>query len=197
MSLKVHETLLNNSSTAMSNLFAVNFSLDSDNSHNLSFRLTGNVTLPQISRATVDLSYKDTTIKKAAPGFSISKDIQFSFRVDENYELYKFLLENLYEEKSLMSTKDSGSIPKEIPYVDIELSLLGGIHNSGDLSKLLAVIDPNPSEGESYSDSTNKLWNIKFNDCRLTSLSGITFGYDNSSPITVIATFIFTSISLL
>ena len=200
MSLKVHETLLNNSSTAMSNLFAVNFyvsnSFGNDYINTLPFRLSGTVTLPQVSRAVVDFNYKDTNFKKVAPGFSIDKSIQFQFRVDDNYELYKFLLENLYEESGLLGSKDSTSNEKVLPYFDFELNLLGGIKGQNDLASLLATIDSTLLDGESTTNSDN-IWKIRFNDCRLNTLSAITFSYDSSNPITVNATFIFNSISLV
>lgn len=87
-------SLIDAGSDAFSNLF--NITIEGDNSGVSYETRLNNFSTPNISQATVDISYQNTKIKIPMPALSgLDKTTQLSFRIDENYNLYNWIRNNI------------------------------------------------------------------------------------------------------
>lgn len=195
MALNIHETLIQNSSTAMSNLFAVTFIPENNNStvdYSLfTYRLTGNIEFPSLTRTTVELPYKDTSIQTLIPGLKIERSFSLMFRIDTNYELYTRLLNNVYTHDGLL--RDSGFADIDVDSFAISVKVLGNIEDNTSLSNFLDNLYPEQVSSERKASSAKS---FTFRGCRVTDIQKITLGYEGSSGNTVTVQFIYSTLDI-
>lgn len=199
MSLNIQETLLDNSSTAMSNLFAVTFtSNDTSNEslHNWTYHINGSVNFPGFQMATVDLPFKDTSLKKELPGITIDRSFNIVFRIDSSYELYKLLLNYFYITKDFIkpSESETSEALEEVPSIDIAIKLLGELKNNSSLVNFLsALYEENPNTNTTESSDTKT---ILFKDCKITNIQSFALGYESSTANSVTVSFIYSTLEM-
>lgn len=164
--------LINAGPDAFSNIFKVEISDNVENSTSdleaikYSTRIS-NFSTPEKNQATVKLPYQNTYINAALPALStFNKVTTFSFRVDENYKLYKWLQNNVQIASSGKKVLDSA------------------LNNSTNITVTI----------KAFTSNNTEVYSWKFLNCRFIKVSSITYSYDNASFLTVQADFIWSDL---
>lgn len=169
------QSLINAGSDMMSNLFYVDFSggvFDGQDSQKqaLKIRVT-DISLPQATHPTNPINYMTVSLDVPKAEIELSKNISFSFRVDDNYELYKLLL----KQQSITSMPNLGYAGTSIGKNDEE----------GFTLSVYAPKEAMSSSSEEYPDTTTNYQKIyTFKHCWISKISGLSYSYSNSSPLT-------------
>lgn len=164
--------LINAGPDAFSNIFKVEISDNVENNtsdlENIKYSTRiSNFSTPEKTQATIKLPYQNTYINAALPALSsFNKTTTFSFRIDENYKLYKWLQDSI-------QITSSG---KEV--------LDDALNNNTGITVTVRAFTSNNIEVYSW----------KFLNCRFIRVSSITYSYDSASLLTVQADFIWSDL---
>lgn len=203
------ENLISSGADAQSNLFEAEFTVDSTSEkesnlsgsflENYSVRLQS-VSIPSLEISTLDFPYLNTSIKKELPSQSLDRKLTLKFRLEENLNLYKNLL-NCLQVGYSGSLKEKGltwTICIRSLYAGFDTSTTQSSPYLGDdyMDYLDSIGEKNTVESTTSSFSSLKyscIWTFK--NCKLVSLSSLGFDYSNSSPLTIECSFIYETLS--
>ena len=169
------DDLIGQGPDALSNLYYIEFEggefKDSTTVQKLKVR-AGDFKAPAFSQTTDKKNFMTVSVDMPKPEIQGDKKLSFTFRVDENFEIYQ----KLVAQKRKTSISNLGYVN---PYVNRE--------ENNFAVKVYAYI-----EGISRSnaagigvDYSNYKLLYKFYNCWIRTLDGLTFTYDNSTPLTV------------
>ena len=128
----------------------------------------GDFTPPAFNQTTDTKKFMTVSVDLPKPEISGEKKLSFTFRVDENYEIYQTLV----DWKSFVSVSNLG-------YVNPNLKRSSG---KGLFSVDVYAHIGTSGIGDPDLDFT-KLYS--FHSCWIQNLNGLTFSYDNATPLTV------------
>ena len=163
--------LINEGSDAQSNLYYLKFTGDGiDNATNTSLKVrAGDFTPPAFNQTTDPKKYMTIKVDLPKPEISGEKKISFTFRVDENYQVY----ETLVRLKSKIYRANLGYVNPNLTASN--RSNLFTVDTYAYMGNTLGIGDPDVAFKKLYS----------FKGCWIQNLNGLTFGYDSSTPLTV------------
>lgn len=166
--------LINEGADAQSNLYYLEFSKSGESREILTALKVraGDFTPPAFNQTTDPKKYMTMSVDLPKPEIQGEKKLSFTFRVDENYEVY----ETLVKWKKLVSISNLGYVNPSLAPVDklFKLNVYAYIGNS-------AIGDPSLAFKRIYT----------FEGCWIQQLNGLTFTYDNATPLTVKAEVVF------
>lgn len=169
------QSLIDAGSDMMSNLFYVDFSGGVFNNKEaqaqaLKIRVT-DITLPQVTHPVNTINYMTVSLDVPKAEVDINKNISFTFRVDDNYELYKLLL----EQQAVTSIPNLGYAGTSIGEKDEEGFTLNVYAPQKAMSS---------SDKEYPDDISNYQVMYTFKHCWISKISGLSYSYSNSNPLT-------------
>lgn len=178
-SSSVINSLINAGADNTSNLFYLEFiddytSSDSDLANSIKVRVSS-FTPPTFSQQTYTTNYM--TVDETYPAASVNgtKQLTFSFRLDKNYNLYKYLL----SQQAKTTVTNLGFSTNVIPDSSnggLTIKVYGFDHPVTDESDL----DP------SNLDAFTLMYTFRY--CWIQSISGLNYSYSGSNPITLTVT---------
>ena len=167
-------SLINVGSDAQRNLYEASIRRGNsfDYSDSFSVRLE-TFEIPSFGASTVNLEYQNISLERVLPSSTLSNKLSLSFRLDGALQLYEEL------KNSLM------------------VNALGNYDTSENFSEesqklwtiTIRALNPKALEVGEVDYSTVSTW--AFNNCILTELPPLSFGYTQSGPFTVNCSFIF------
>lgn len=159
---------------AMKNLYYLEFrgSLLEDVSQSLKVRVS-DFKPPTASQGTNSVNYLTVGLDFPSTSISIDKTISFTFRVDENYSLYKYLLA---QQSSTMNANKGWAINRVPDNND----------STNGLTIKAFVYDR--QLGDSIDDEENYRNIYTFRYCWISSINGLSFSYDSSGAQTLSVT---------
>lgn len=159
---------------AMKNLYYLEFqgSIVEDISQSLKVRCK-DFKPPTATHGVHSVSYLTVSTDLPSADITIDKTIQFSFRLDENYTLYKYLLA---QQATTFNGNTGWAINRVPDYSD----------SSNGLTIKAYVYDR--SLGDDIDDEACYRNMYTFKYCYITSISGLQYSYDNGSPLSISVT---------
>lgn len=171
------EELISSDADAQSNLFEVEFinsGLSAAYTNSFKTRVSGFIA-PSMEVVTASIPYQNVLVQKILPSSQLPKTVYFDFRLDQNYLLYQGLKKTLVIDENGGDRKDPCS--SDSSYVSNDWTIT--------VRSLMSA---------NYKNTFLEAQTWKFNNCRLIKLDSITYGYSQSSPLTIKATFIYKNI---
>lgn len=161
------KSLIEAGSDAMKNLFYLEFQggLLEDISQSLKVRVDG-FKPPQATQGTNPVNFMTMSLDLPTADISIDKSLSFSFRVDDNYNVYKYLL-------AQQSATMNGNIGYAINRVPD--------NSDTDYGFTIHAYAYDRTLGESIDDEANYRKIYSFRYCWIPSMSGLTYNYDSNS----------------
>lgn len=188
--------ILNAGSDAQSDMFLITFSPFNENDSDFYNGITSDeltvradsFSSPEIKINNVEIPYQSSFVVKNLPSTNVEKTVTFSFRIDSNFRLYKFLLDkSLIGTNGELDTDDNEFDEKYIFENDnkafnIKVEVINPIYiNSTDKksSEITSSVDLN----NDYS----KIYSYYFTRCFISQIPRVQFGYENAkmNPISV------------
>lgn len=170
------QSLISVGADAMTNLFYLEFvggKMGSEySSQHLKVR-SGNFKAPTFTQGTNEFHHMTVSVNMPKAEITGTKELSFTFRVDENFLVYKTLL----AQKKVTSISNLGYAVNDIP---------SDTGNDGSFITKVYAYDGKGTIGDPDSTSFKLLY--QFNHCWVKNVKGLTFGYDSSNPITAQAT---------
>lgn len=168
---------------AMTNLYYVKFSNLSiiDKSDPLSQSMTvrvNNITLPTATHSTSTKSFMTVSIDTPKAEIQITKKFDISFRLDDNYEIYKRLLDLQANTSKANLGYASNDIPADNSSFSVSVYAIKQALTTDD------QVDPHK-----YKDFYQKMY--EFRDCWIGSVKLDGYDYSNSNELTVTASIYF------
>lgn len=168
---------------AMTNLYYVKF-IDSDTNSDASLSTaltvrTSDISLPAASHTTSSRSYLTVSMDAPKAEISIDKKLDITFRLDENYEVYKYLL----NKQAPTSIGNAGYASNVIEKDALTIQIF-------TLTKAISSVE-DAEVGGITSIPTNYTKVYEFRDCWVSSISLDAFSYSNSNELTVKASIYF------
>ena len=161
--------LIEAGSDVMKNLYYLDFSgkyID-DYSQNLKVRVS-NFTPPVPTQGKQTFNYISTSVDMPTPSFTMDKTLKFTFRLDENYALYKALL----KQQSTTMNAGTGWATNQVPS-----------ESDGGITVKAYVFDRflgnEPDDDENY----RPMYIYRY--CYITDITGLTYSYEGPNPMTV------------
>lgn len=178
------KTIIDSGADASMNLFTITFrplglkEKNTEVENTFSCRITNIANLLQRNNTSVDIPYQNVTIPKLSSGSDLPKKLSFTIRLDDTY----YILDTL---RQLQSIDNFGNIVEdESKKLKIIISAYKPATSGGKYSSVnSAIIIEN-----FYSQYT---WT--FNECYITNISPLTYGYENASVGTMTVGFIWKS----
>ena len=169
--------IVSSGADAQSNLFEIEFTNPglNDACTNIFKTRVSNFIAPSIEVVTVSIPYQNVLVQKILPSSQLPKTIYFDFRLDQNYLLYQGLKKTLVIDENGGDRRDPYS--QDSSYVSNDWTIT--------VKSLKSAY---------YKDSFCETQAWKFNNCHLIKLDSITYGYSQSSPLNIKATFIYKNI---
>lgn len=171
--------LIQASSDNMSNLFYVEFVDDftkaDDHLANAVKLRVSNFTPPTFQHSTYNINYMTVDSTQAAPMISGTKSLSFTFRMDKNYQVYKYLL----SQKAKTTVTNLGFATNEVPDPSeggLTINVYGYNHPVTDDSDL----DP------TNLDAFTLMYTFRY--CWIQSVSLSSYSYSGSTPVTATVT---------
>lgn len=177
------QSLISAGADLMSNLYSIEFQgLDGDTSVSQLVVRNKDFKGPSFTMGTHTINFGTESLDIPSPSMEGSKSITLSFRLDENLEVYKLLKKQ--QEKTLNSEKSYAGtlIPGETGNTSAQNNFTIKVY------ALQAPIQRDTQE-ELTDDLMIKnkklMYSLKY--CWIKKLSGFSFSYDNTDPITITA----------
>ena len=164
--------LIEAGSDVMKNLYYLDFSgkyID-DYSQNLKVRVS-NFTPPVPIQGKQTFNYISTSVDMPTPSFTMDKTLKFTFRLDENYALYKALL----KQQSTTMNAGTGWATNQVPS-----------ESDGGITVKAYIFDR--SLGNDPDDEENYRPMYIYRYCYITDITGLTYSYEGPNPMTVSTT---------
>ena len=161
--------LIEAGSDVMKNLYYLDFSgkyID-DYSQNLKVRVS-NFTPPVPTQGKQTFNYISTSVDMPTPSFTMDKTLKFTFRLDENYALYKALL----KQQSTTMNAGTGWATNQVPS-----------ESDGGITVKAYIFDR--SLGNDPDDDENYRPMYIYRYCYITDITGLTYSYEGPNPMTV------------
>ena len=161
--------LIEAGSDVMKNLYYLDFSgkyID-DYSQNLKVRVS-NITPPVPTQGKQTFNYISTSVDMPTPSFTMDKTLKFTFRLDENYALYKALL----KQQSTTMNAGTGWATNQVPS-----------ESDGGITVKAYIFDR--SLGNDPDDDENYRPMYIYRYCYITDITGLTYSYEGPNPMTV------------
>ena len=161
--------LIEAGSDVMKNLYYLDFSgkyID-DYSQNLKVRVS-NFTPPVPTQGKQTFNYISTSVDMPTPSFTMDKILKFTFRLDENYALYKALL----KQQSTTMNAGTGWATNQVPS-----------ESDGGITVKAYIFDR--SLGNDPDDDENYRPMYIYRYCYITDITGLTYSYEGPNPMTV------------
>ena len=161
--------LIEAGSDVMKNLYYLDFSgkyID-DYSQNLKVRVS-NFTPPVPTQGKQTFNYISTSVDMPTPAVTMDKTLKFTFRLDENYALYKALL----KQQSTTMNAGTGWATNQVPS-----------ESDGGITVKAYVFDR--SLGNDPDDEENYRPMYIYRYCYITDITGLTYSYEGPNPMTV------------
>ena len=161
--------LIEAGSDVMKNLYYLDFSgkyID-DYSQNLKVRVS-NFTPPVPTQGKQTFNYISTSVDMPTPSFTMDKTLKFTFRLDENYALYKALL----KQQSTTMNAGTGWATNQVPS-----------ESDGGITVKAYIFDR--SLGNDPDDEENYRPMYIYRYCYITDITGLTYSYEGPNPMTV------------
>ena len=161
--------LIEAGSDVMKNLYYLDFSgkyID-DYSQNLKVRVS-NFTPPVPTQGKQTFNYISTSVDMPTPSFTMDKTLKFTFRLDENYALYKALL----KQQSTTMNAGTGWATNQVPS-----------ESDGGITFKAYIFDR--SLGNDPDDEENYRPMYIYRYCYITDITGLTYSYEGPNPMTV------------
>lgn len=176
------QSLISAGADVMSNLYSIEFQGLTDSSENYQLVVRNkDFKGPSFSMGTHTINFGTESLDIPSPSMEGGKSISLSFRLDKNLSIYKLLKKQqektLNSESSYAGTVISGEDSSE------------GRFKINVYALTSAVNSPNMEDVDSnYTlSSGNKKLMYSLNYCWIKKLSGFSFSYDNTDPITITA----------
>lgn len=177
--------LISAGADAMTNLYYVKFSnpinIDNDDlfSRSMTVRVN-NITLPTATHSTSTKSFMTVSVDTPKSEIQITKKFDISFRLDDNYEIYKKLLLLQAKTSNANLGYASNDIPSEGDNYHLSVSVYAikqalNTNNQVDFSK--------------HNDNYQEMY--RFDDCWIGSVKLDGYDYSNSNELTVTASIYF------
>lgn len=173
------KTIIDSGADASMNLFTLTFrplglkDKITEVENAFSCRVTNIANLLQRDNATVDVPYQNVTIPKISSGSALPKKLTFTIRLDDAY----YVWDNL---RQLQSIDTFGNIIED---ESKKLKILVSAYKPASISSY--SINNTIGTESLYSQY---IWT--FNDCYITGISPISYGYDNTNVGTTTVSFI-------
>lgn len=177
--------LINAGADAMTNLYYVKFSnpsiIDKDTSLSQSMTVrVNNITLPTATHSTSTKSFMTVSVDTPKSEIQITKKFDISFRLDDNYEIYKKLLSL----QANTSKANLGYASNDMPLVGDNSHLSVSVYAIRQALTTDDQVDPDKYEG-----FYQKMY--EFRDCWISSVKLDGYDYSNSNELTVTASIYF------
>lgn len=166
--------LIGTGADAMKNLYYLEFSgnLLTDISESLKVRVQ-DFKPPTATQGTQTINFMTVSMDVPSASITIDKTLSFTFRLDENYKLYKYLL----QQQSTTMNGNQGFATNRVPENN---------DNSNGLTIRAYVYDR--MMGEDIDNESNYRKMYEFRYCWITSISGLQYSYDNANAETLSVT---------
>ena len=161
--------LIEAGSDVMQHLYYLDFNgkyID-DYSQNLKVRVS-NFTPPVPTQGKQTFNYISTSVDMPTPSFTMDKTLKFTFRLDENYALYKALL----KQQSTTMNAGTGWATNQVPS-----------ESDGGITVKAYIFDR--SLGNDPDDEENYRPMYIYRYCYITDITGLTYSYEGPNPMTV------------
>ena len=161
--------LIEAGSDMMKNLYYLDFSGKHIDEYSQSLKVrVSNFTPPVPTQGKQTFNYISTSVDMPTPSFTMDKTLKFTFRLDENYQLYKYLL---YQQSTTMNA-GTGWATNQIPS-----------ESDGGMTIKAYVFDR--SLGNDPDDDENYRPMYIYRYCYITDITGLTYSYEGPNPMTV------------
>lgn len=180
--------LINAGADAMTNLYYVQFTGGVfDTLQSAATVRASKITLPTFTQGTSERGFMTVKVNMPSPSYTGEKQFSVTFRVDSNYKLYNELL----KQQSKVYAPSLGYAANEISSEDFFTTKVF-VPNKGVNSSLSGLESP---EDNTFlgSDNDNYTEAYVFNNCWITSISGLSFSYEDSGVQNVDVTIKFLS----
>lgn len=164
--------LIEAGSDVMKNLYYLDFSgkyID-DYSQNLRVRVS-NFTPPVPTQGKQTFSYITTSVDMPTPSFTMDKTLKFTFRLDENYELYKVLL----KQQSTTMNAGIGWATNQVPS-----------ESDGGITIKAYIFDRSLGNDPDNEEYYRPMFIYRY--CYITDITGLNYSYENANPMTISTT---------
>ena len=167
-------SLINAGSDAMKNLYYLEFKSGvlENASQSLKVR-TQDFKPPTASQGVHTVNFMTVGVDMPTAEINLDKTLSFSFRLDENYNLYKFLL-------AQQSTTFNGNLGYAINRVPDDSDQTYGF--------TIKAYIYDRTLGDSIDDESNYRNMYTFRYCWIPSISGLQYSYDSANVLTLSAT---------
>lgn len=164
--------LIQAGSDVMENLYYLDFSgrLLDEYSQNLKVRVS-QFTPPVPTQDKNDFTYLTTSVAMPKPSFSMDKTLKFTFRVDENYDLYKYLL----KQQSTTMNAGTGWATNQVPS-----------ESNGGITVKAYIFDRSLGNDPDNEEYYRPIYIYRY--CYITDITGLNYSYENSNPMTLSVT---------
>lgn len=173
------ENLISTGADGMSNLFYIEFidsytSNDSSLANSIKLRTNG-FTPPNLSQSVHDVNYMTTNMSYPSANISGTKSLSFTMRVDKNYKLYQYLL----QQQARTSIATLAYATNEVPDPS----------NKGLVIKVYTMAQPLTDADLLDPDNTDGFTLMyEFRYCWISQIQLSTYNYSGSSPVTATVT---------
>lgn len=164
--------LIEAGSDVMKNLYYLDFSGKylNDFSQNLKVRVS-NFTPPIPTQGKQSFNYITTSVDMPTPSFTMDKTLKFTFRLDENYELYRILL----KQQSTTMNAGTGWATNQIPS-----------ESDGGITVKAYIFDRSLGNDPDDEENYRPMYIYKY--CYITDITGLTYSYEGANPMTISVT---------
>ena len=178
--MNILTSLYNSGADSYKNLFLVEFSLTSSNYNDaahksfldsLSVRCS-DFNPPEYEQSEYTVKFMNVSIPKPAPKISVTRNFKLTFRLDENYDIYKYLLE---------LQKETFDYANNVTKVDI---------NSLDTNGKLLTVKVYSMSGDmvdinSGTEELNTNLLFKYSKCWIDNITLSDYSHSSTDPMTV------------
>ena len=164
--------LIEAGSDVMKNLYYLDFSgkyIDTY-SQNLRVRVS-NFTPPVPTQGKQTFNYITTSVDMPTPSFTMDKTLKFTFRLDENYALYKVLL----KQQSTTMNAGTGWATNQVPS-----------ESNGGITVKAYIFDRSLGNDPDNEEYYRPMYIYRY--CYITDITGLSYSYDGATPMTVSVT---------
>ena len=173
------ENLISTGADGMSNLFYIEFidsytSNDSSLANSIKLRTSG-FTPPNLSQSVYDVNYMTTNMSYPSANISGTKSLSFTMRVDKNYKLYQYLL----QQQARTSAATLAYATNEVPDSS-NRGLVIKVYTMAQPLTDAELLDPDNTDGFTLM--------YEFRYCWISQIQLSAYNYSGSSPVTATVT---------
>ena len=164
--------LIEAGSDMMKNLYYLDFSGKHIDEYSQSLKVrVSNFTPPVPTQGKQTFNYISTSVDMPTPSFTMDKTLKFTFRLDENYQLYKYLL---YQQSTTMNA-GTGWATNQIPS-----------ESDGGMTIKAYVFDRSLGNDPDNEEYYRPMYIYRY--CYITDITGLSYSYEGANPMTVSVT---------